>query len=239
MALGNKTLQDILDPISKQLGHTSIPEKVELPQWEHVAWRITDGMNQQQLIDKFVEEAEKINIKMVRCNSADLAKAVADIIETGVPEAPASCTVVAANDERFASAGLYDAVSGLGNVSELTVWDNSKGQANVDAAEAATYGITYTIAGIAETATVVQPSSANCGRTVSLLPLVHIALLDASTIKPTMLEIMKGLGDTPGTQLPSQMCFISGPSATADIELVRVEGVHGPMYVYYVLVEDK
>ena len=60
------------------------------------------------------------------------------------------------------------------------------------------------------------------------------AVVDAETIEPTMLEVMKGLE---GESLPSQVCFISGPSATADIELVRVEGVHGPMYVHYVVVE--
>ena len=127
-------------------------------------------------------------------------------------------------------------MSGLGNVSELTVWDNTKGQANVDAAEKATYGITYAVGGIAETATIVQPSGPNCGRTTSLLPLVHIALVDAATIKPIMQDVMKDI-EAQGGQLPSSICFISGPSATADIELVRVQGVHGPMYIYYVLVD--
>lgn len=236
MALGNKTLQDLLGPISKQMGHAAIADKVEMPEWQHKPWRCTDGMNQQQLIDKFIEEAGKIGITVVRTPAADIAKAVAGIIEEGVPEAPNPCTVVAANDQRFAAAGLYDKVSGLANVSELTVWDNTKGEANEVAAEAAAYGITYATAGIAETATVVQPSDANCGRTTSLLPLVHIALLDASTIKPIMLDVLKDLEAQDGP-MPSSICFISGPSATADIELVRVQGVHGPMYVYYVLVD--
>ncbi len=79
-----------------------------------------------------------------------------------------------------------------------------------------------------------QPTSPQCGSAVSLLPLVHIAVVDASTIVPTMLEAMQELDAV--EKLPSQVCFISGPSATADIELVRVEGVHGPMYVHYVIV---
>ena len=141
-----------------------------------------------------------------------------------------------ASDERFAAAGLYDAIEGEGLVNKLTVWDNERGQENIDDALVATYGITYATAGIAETGTIVQPTSATCGRAISLLPLVHIAVIDASTIKPTMLEIMEDI-EAKGEKLPSQICFISGPSATADIELVRVEGVHGPMYVNYVIVE--
>jgi hypothetical protein len=34
MALGNKTLDDLLGPISQQLNHTGVPESVEVPEWE-------------------------------------------------------------------------------------------------------------------------------------------------------------------------------------------------------------
>lgn len=236
MALGNKTLQDLVAPISQRLGHAQVAESVTKPEWQHKPWRITDGMSQAELVDKFIEEAEKLNIRLARTSQADLAKTVAGIIEEGVPEAPDTRTVVVANDERFANAGLYDALSGLACVGDCTVWDPAKGYENVTKAEAATYGITYAVAGIAETATVVQPSSANTGRTTSLLPLVHIAVLDANTILPIMKDILSRYAEQ-SDNLPSSVCFISGPSATSDIELVRVQGVHGPMYVNYVIVD--
>ena len=235
MTLGIKTLDDLIGPISKQLGNSRVAEHVEKPAWEFVAQRVTDGLSQQQLVDLFESEAGKIRVKVSRCNAADLSACISGIVGAGQPDSGEPCSVVCARDERFERAGLYDAIRAQQLVSDVTVWDAAAAQANVDAARVATYGITYATAGIAETATVVQPTSPQCGRAVSLLPLVHIAVVDAASIKPTMLEVMKDY-EAQGGKLPSQVCFISGPSATADIELVRVEGVHGPMYVHYVIV---
>lgn len=235
MALGNKTLNDLLDPISKQLEHDGVAESVAMPTWEFKAQRLTDGLSHDQLVDMFVDEAAKIRVIAHRCKQDDLVKCIGDIVAAGAPDGGEECSVVCADDERFASAGLAAALKRRKRVTGVHVWDEALGQANVDAAFTATYGITYASAGIAESATVVQPTNPKCGRAISLLPLVHIAVVDASTIQPTMLEVMQGLEKE--EKLPSQVCFISGPSATADIELVRVEGVHGPMYVYYVIVE--
>ena len=236
MTLGNKTLDDLLNPITKQLGHNRIADHVGMPEWECIPERVTDGMTNDQLVDLFASEAEKIRVKVSRCSRADLAKCIAGIVGAGTPEEGAACSVVCASDDRFKEAGLYDEIAAQELVTNVTVWDEQLGQANIDAAYSANYGITYASAGIAETGTVVQPTSALCGRAISLLPLVHIAVVDAATITPTMLQIMEDLAARDG-KLPSQVCFISGPSATADIELVRVEGVHGPMYVDYVIVE--
>ena len=236
MALGNKTLDDLLTPISEQLGHFRVPESVEVPEWEFRAQRVTDGKSHAEHVDLFAAEAEKIRVQVSRCSADGLADCIAKIVGQGVPEEGGACTVVCANDERFAKGGVYDAIEAQSLVTKVDVWDSTRGQENVDAAYVATYGLTYAVAGIAETGTIVQPTSPDCGRAISLLPLAHIAVVDASSIAPTMKEIMDVYAaDDEG--LPSQVCFISGPSATADIELVRVEGVHGPMYVNYVIVE--
>ena len=236
MALGNKTLQDLVAPITKQLGHVAVAEKVELPEWEFTAQRVTDGLSQAELVDMFQVEAEKVRVQVKRCSADNLAAAIAEIAGKGVPDSGEACSVVCADDERFRAAGVYDALAKQKLVNDVTVWNAESGEENVSAALKATYGITYTTGGIAETATVMQPMSPTCGRAISLLPLVHIAVVDASAIQATMLDVMKGY-EASGKKLTSQVCFISGPSATADIELVRVEGVHGPMYVNYVIVE--
>ena len=235
MALGNKTLDDLLGPISKQLEHTGVADSVEMPEWEFKAQRVTDGLSASQLVDLFESEAAKIRVQTKRCAKGDVAKAIAEIVAQGEPESGKACSVVCADEPLFADGGLYDALRACDKVTDVHVWDPAS-DANVQKARVATYGVTYATAGIAESATVVQPTSPTCGRAVSLLPLVHIAVVDASAIQPTMLEVMQSYAAS-GSKLPSQVCFISGPSATADIELVRVEGVHGPMYVHYVIAE--
>lgn len=236
MALGNKTLDDLLAPLTKQLEHTAIAENVDLPEWEFKAVRVTDGLSDSQLVDLFASEAEKVRVQAHRCTQDDMAACIAGIVGAGVPETGEECSVVVAADDRFATSGLAQLLEAEQLVSKVTVWNPEEGDSNVDAALVATYGVTYATAGIAETGTVVQPTSPECGRAISLLPLVHIAVVDADSIEPTMLEIMEGY-KSKHSKMPSQICFISGPSATADIELVRVEGVHGPMYVHYVIVE--
>ena len=195
MALGNKTLNDLLGPISQQLGHASVADKVDLPEWEFKAQRVTDGLSHDQLIDMFAAEAQKIRVSVHRCAQADLAQRIGDIVAEGVPGTGEACSVVCADDERFVAADLAAALKRRKRVEDVHVWDEKLGQKNVDAAFVATYGITYATAGIAESATVVQPTSPQCGRAVSLLPLVHIAVIDASRGIDEVFEQIKSVID--------------------------------------------
>jgi len=94
-------------------------------------------------------------------------------------------------------------------------------------------GISTTQAAIAETGTLVLDSVRERHRLVSLVPPVHIAILNASTIYMTLSETLSMLQSA--EELSPAVTFITGPSRTADIELTLTIGVHGPQELYVIV----
>jgi L-lactate dehydrogenase complex protein LldG len=86
--------------------------------------------------------------------------------------------------------------------------------------------LTTARAAIAETGTLVLWPDADEPRLMSLVPPVHIVLLDASKIYNTFYEAMQQEGWK--DSLPTNALLISGPSKTADIQVTLAYGAHGP-----------
>ena len=85
--------------------------------------------------------------------------------------------------------------------------------------------------GLADTGSVVLAASPEEPRARSLLPDVHVTLLDEDRILPGLDELFAALGD----DLPSALAIVTGPSRSADIEQKLAVGVHGPGEVHVVL----
>ena len=94
-------------------------------------------------------------------------------------------------------------------------------------------GISTAQAAIAETGTLVLDSADERHRLVSLVPPVHIAIVDASRICETLGEALALLRQ--GKELSRAVTFVTGPSRTADIELTLTVGVHGPQELYVIV----
>jgi L-lactate utilization protein LutC len=93
---------------------------------------------------------------------------------------------------------------------------------------AADIGITSATFAIAETGTLVMASSPQHPRLASLLPPVHIAIIDATQILPDLFDVFDRLQVDGLESMPSNLVLITGPSKTGDIELKLTTGVHGP-----------
>ena len=87
---------------------------------------------------------------------------------------------------------------------------------------------------IAETGTIVLQSAREEGRrAISLIPDYHLCVVREQDVVETVVEGMRLLETT--HHLPTTL--FSGPSATADIEMTRIKGVHGPRFVDVVILE--
>lgn len=115
-------------------------------------------------------------------------------------------------------------------IEEMSVAPNAADIFNFDV------GITTAQAAIAETGTLVLDSADERHRLVSLVPPVHIAIIEASRIVGTLSEALKMLRN--GKEISSTVTFITGPSRTADIELTLTIGVHGPQELYVIVTTD-
>ena len=94
-------------------------------------------------------------------------------------------------------------------------------------------GISSAQLAIAETGTLVMRSSMERHRLVSLVPPVHICILNAVDIRPSMIDVLEEMSN----QIDPAITFITGPSRTSDIELTLAIGVHGPKRLIVVLID--
>ena len=109
---------------------------------------------------------------------------------------------------------------------ELVAYTQPVEHIKADLFEAMDAGITSAKGGVADTGAIVLWPTPEEPRLMSLVPPVHVAVLDADTIYNSLAEMMVAEKWTEG--MPTNALVISGPSKTADIEFTLVFGVHGP-----------
>ena len=98
-------------------------------------------------------------------------------------------------------------------------------------------GITSTRGAVADVGALILWPDANEPRLLSLAPAIHIAVLEADGIYNSLVEAIARERWAEG--MPTNALLISGPSKTADIELVLTFGVHGPKALIVLVLDDE
>jgi len=93
------------------------------------------------------------------------------------------------------------------------------------------FGITRAAGAIAETGTIILGDRTTSRRLAALAPWVHVAVVRKADIQETLADATAALPDDPN------LIFVTGPSKTADVEGILIEGVHGPGVQYALLVD--
>ncbi|MBB5324963.1 L-lactate dehydrogenase complex protein LldG [Anoxybacillus tepidamans] len=228
-----------LQTIAKRLGREPRTSAVSRPAWKHQPqWTVFQGYSQDDLLEVLKSQCSRIHTDFV----ATTADALAATLKQTVAQYGGG-PVVTWNDPRFAEYRLMPLLQSEWPNEQIDVhiWDASAGRKNIEWAEKANVGITFSDITLAESGTVVLFSNSGKGRTVSFLPQTYIAIIPKSTIVPRMTQaaayIHKQIEN--GEQVASCINFITGPSNSADIEMNLVVGVHGPVKATYIVVTDR
>ncbi|MEW6199096.1 MAG: lactate utilization protein [Planctomycetota bacterium] len=199
-------------------------KKTELPPADDTLRAVEPSLD---LAARFVASAEAAGCRVHRVGTADWTAQVARIVtehriasvlvqvEPGTaltPERAADLTRVLADR----------GVSMMTETSDAVLFD-------VGAA------VTGVLSATAETGTLVCASGAASARGATLIPPVHIAVVDQSQLVADLYDTFAWLRRR--DELPANVNLITGPSKTADIEGVLVTGMHGPGVVHVILLE--
>ena len=176
-----------------------------------------DTAGSPDLIDLLEERLVDYKATVRRTTDAGIGAAVAAILRARF-DRPARVVVPAALDPTWVAGADVVVDDGILPASEL------------DSRDAV---VTACALAIAETGTIVLDASPDQGRrAISLVPDLHICVVRADQVVDDVPDALRRL------EPKRPLTFISGGSATSDIELNRVEGVHGPRTLEVVIVSD-
>jgi L-lactate dehydrogenase complex protein LldG len=166
---------------------------------------------------RFVQRVEDYQATVIRTNPDDVAAAVAQCL------VDARAVVIPPG---FSSSWVPDGP-------DLVRDEPPLGADELNAVDAV---LTCAVVGIAETGTIVLDHTAGMGRrTLTLVPDLHVCVVTSDQVVGDVPAAVAKLSASVKAGRP--LTWISGGSATVDIELQRVEGVHGPRTLCVVLVE--
>ncbi|BFU60464.1 MULTISPECIES: LutC/YkgG family protein [Rodentibacter] len=225
--------ENFLNKLATKMGkaRSTQPAPMPTPVNTYPTERLTQ-LTQTELVNEFINSAKTM---MVDVNIATEAEAASALV--ALCEKYGGGDVVLNTDERLTALSIPQV---LAEKYTCHTWSPESAKENIAFSEKANIGVVYADYGLAETGGIVLFSNQDRGRSVSLLPEKSIVVLRKSQVVPRVAQVAKVLHDKAqqGERMPSCINIISGPSSTADIELIKVIGVHGPVAKIYLVIDD-
>ncbi len=197
-----------------------------------------------KLLATLIEAAGPINLKVISCEDINsVTAAIADLVRDKDPEWGAKKSVVAWQHPLIENLNLPEALSPQDVAVFFTdVKETESGNLRQHVIDSY-IGITAADFCMADSATMVMRTRPGQARSVSLVPSIHVAVIELNQIISDLKELYALLKWDPQESkegLTNCMTFISGPSKTADIEATMVHGAHGPreVHVYVIKTPD-
>lgn len=197
--------------VSTPLGHRGEPPRIAVA-----------GDSAEATLELFAENVADYRATVVRCTAADVGAVVAGALA----RAAAHRVLVPSGLDPSWVAGLQG--SGIRLLEDVAEDGGRLGAHELDGIDAV---VTAARVGIATTGTIVLDHEPDQGRrALTLVPDQHVCVIRADQVVHDVPDAVLALDAT------RPLTWISGPSATSDIELDRVEGVHGPRTLDVILV---
>ncbi|GCE07903.1 LutC/YkgG family protein [Dictyobacter aurantiacus] len=210
--MSNPAREEMLLRIRRALANAPEPDP------HQPTFRVHDDRERSSLLQDFIERLTDYKAEVTMTSMEALPQALTDIcqqhgiqrlaVPSDLPEALHPAQLVVVRDEPPLSLSELDGVDGV---------------------------ITGCALAISQTGTIVLDGGRWQGRrALSLVPDRHLCIVRAEQVVGLVPEAIERLQ----TSAKHPLTFISGPSATSDIELNRVEGVHGPRYLHIFLINE-
>jgi L-lactate dehydrogenase complex protein LldG len=215
MADSSAARTEVLRRIRAATGPASDPAVIAA-EWQGIRreYKKAASVDREGLLHQLEDRLRDYDAGVYRCNAAGLCDLIGQIL----------------NERGRHKLAIPEGVPAEWLPSGFTFVQDTRGDiAGIDACEGV---LTSATLAIAETGTIVLQDAPGQGRrAVTLLPDYHLCIVDSAIIVQTVPEAMALLQPVAA----KSTTFFSGPSATADIEMTRIKGVHGPRFVDVIL----
>lgn len=228
-----------LDHVSERLG-TPRHQKDKHPflHLNHLPEETNADLNADELLNLAKESSEALHVTFNVTPQSGLS----DILNGYLDRVGDGQLILPTDPDAISAYGLNDWVNETAGKRTVKYWDPKADRAtNLTTAQESLAAIGFGDYMLAESGTITVPTTPGQGRAFNFLPTHYLSIVPRSHILPRSTQVTK-IYDAKiksGALKTSNINYISGPSNSGDIEMVLIVGVHGPLDMTYVVVDDK